>query len=121
MSDRVLVSNLCIFGRHGVGKAEKSLGQKFYIDIECTIDRPNPDHDRMTETVCYGALCDLAERVSAGTTYNLIESFAHHLAEQILAEFALVRSVKIQVRKPSAPIRQAVDWVGVEVERDRDG
>ena len=119
MTDRVLVDNLCVFGRHGVGIAERSLGQKFYIDIECVLDRANPEDDRIEATVCYGALCDLAEKLSLGTTFTLIETFAHALAKQILADFLLVRSVRVQVRKPAAPIRQAIDWVGVEVERRR--
>jgi dihydroneopterin aldolase len=121
MTDRVLVTNLCVFGRHGVGIAEQSLGQRFYIDMECVLDRPNPEDDRIEATVCYGALCDLAESLSLRTTFNLIETFADALAQQILTDFHLVRSVRVQVRKPAAPIRQAIDWVGVEVERRRGG
>jgi dihydroneopterin aldolase len=119
MTARVLVANLCVFGRHGVGIAEQSLGQKFYIDMECVVDRPNPADDRIEATVCYGALCDLAENLSVRTTFNLIETFARAVAQQILADFPLVRSVRVQVRKPSAPIRQAIDWVGAEVECSR--
>jgi dihydroneopterin aldolase len=121
MTDRVFVTNLCIHGYHGVAKAEKSLGQKFYVDIDCIVVRPRPGNDRMDETVCYGALCDLAERLSANTTFNLIESLAHRIAEEVLARFALVESVRVQIRKPSAPIRHVVDHVGVEVERRRHG
>lgn len=120
MTIRVFVTNLCIFGFHGVAKAEQSLGQKFYLDIDCVVTRSETAGDRMAETVCYGELCDLAERLSAKTTFNLIETFATQLADAVLAEFPLVQSVRIQIRKPSAPIRQAVDHVGVEVERRRD-
>jgi len=120
MTDRVFVTNLCIYGYHGVAKAEKSLGQKFYVDIDCIIVRPRPGNDRMDETVCYGALCHLAERLSANTTFNLIESLAHRIAEEVLVQFALVESVRVQIRKPSAPIRHVVDHVGVEVERRRN-
>ncbi len=119
MTTRVFVTNLCIFGFHGVAKAEQSLGQKFFIDIDCFVTRPETAGDQMAETVCYGALCDLAERLSARTTFNLIETFASRLVDAVLAEFPLVQSVRVQVRKPSAPIRQAVDHVGVEVERRR--
>ncbi|CAN0367447.1 unnamed protein product [Phaeothamnion confervicola] len=121
MTDRVFVTNLCVHGHHGVASAEKSLGQKFYIDIDCLVDRPDSSRDQMDDTVCYRALCDIAEHLSAQTTFNLIETFAQRLAEQILAKFGLVRSVRVQIRKPSAPIRHSVDHVGVEVERRRDG
>ena len=117
--DRVIVSNLCVFGRHGVVSAEKSLGQKFYVDIACVIDPPVDDN--MGFAVDYAALCDTTVALSAKTTFNLIETFAARLAEEILAGFARVRSVRVQIRKPSAPIRHALDWVGVEVERTRNG
>lgn len=121
MSDRVFVTNLCIHGYHGVAKAEKSLGQRFYVDMDCHLARSGSAGDTMESTVCYSALCDLAERLSAKTTFNLIESFAHQLATEILSQFMLVQSVRVQIRKPSAPIRHPVDFVGVEVERSRHG
>ena len=119
MSDRVFVTNLCIHGYHGVAKAEKSLGQRFYVDIDCRLTRSEPSNDTMASTVCYAALCDLAERLSAETTFNLIESFADQLATEVLLQFTLVQCVRVRIRKPSAPIRYSVDSVGVEVERRR--
>lgn len=120
MSDRVFVSNLCVYGYHGVANAEKSLGQKFYIDIDCEVERPSPAADRMEDTVCYGELCDLVAELSAKTTFNLIESFARRIVDDILARFPLVRSVRVQIRKPSAPVRHAIDHVGIEVEKKRN-
>ncbi|MBI1360653.1 MAG: dihydroneopterin aldolase [Alphaproteobacteria bacterium] len=119
MTDRVLVSNLCVFGHHGVASAEKSLGQKFYIDICCEVDRPQDDS--MGSAVDYANLCDMTAALSAKTTFNLIETFADRLAREIIAAHPPVRSVRVQIRKPSAPIRHSLDWVGVEVERNRDG
>ena len=119
MIERVFVSNLCVYGFHGVAKAEQSLGQKFYIDIDCNVVRPEPAADRMEDTVCYGALCDLVARLSAKTTFNLIESFARQVADEILVGFPLVQSVRVQIRKPSAPVRHAIDHVGVEVQKRR--
>lgn len=119
MIERVLVSNLCVYGFHGVAKAEQSLGQKFYIDIHCDIARPEPVADRMEDTVCYGALCDLVVQLSAKTTFNLIESFARQVADEVLTGFPLVRSVRVQIRKPSAPVRHAFDHVEVEIVKSR--
>ena len=121
MTDRVFVANLCIHGYHGLARAEKSLGQKFYVDIDCEVARADPLCDAMADTVCYGELCDIAERLSAGATFNLIETFAHRIAEEILRTYGAVTSVRVRIRKPSAPIRHAVDHVGVEIQRRRDG
>ena len=47
MTDRVFVTNLCLHGFHGVHKAEKSLGQKFYIDMECELKPQAARNDDM--------------------------------------------------------------------------
>lgn len=121
MHDQIIVSNLCIHGYHGVKEAEKSLGQKFYIDLACGIDRTGRGEDQMTTTVCYGELCDLVERVSSGQTFNLIESLAESLATSIFASFSMVQTVDLTIRKPNAPIRHNVDFVAVAIVRNRNG
>ena len=121
MIDRVLVNNLCIIARVGVSAAERSLDQRLFFDIEAEVVRSEPDLDQIADTVCYGALCDLATLVSTETQFHLIETMAHRLAEAILAQFDKVQSVRIQVRKPFAPMAHSFDSVGVEVEHHRHG
>ncbi|MEZ5985276.1 MAG: dihydroneopterin aldolase [Hyphomonas sp.] len=121
MTDRVFVTNLCLHGFHGVHKAEKSLGQKFYIDMDCALKPQAARKDEMSETVHYGELCDLAERLSGETVFNLIETFAERIAMAVLEEQPLVERITVTVRKPSAPIRHFVDHVGVVITRSRDG
>ncbi|MBK8199039.1 MAG: dihydroneopterin aldolase [Acidobacteria bacterium] len=120
MADRVFVSNLCLHGFHGVHTAEKNLGQKFYIDIDCELAAKATRTDLMRDAVDYGALCDLAEKLSAETVFNLIETFAERIAQAVLDTQPLVARVSITVRKPSAPIRHFVDHVGVSIVRSRD-
>ncbi|HAE27886.1 MULTISPECIES: dihydroneopterin aldolase [Hyphomonas] len=121
MTDHVFVTNLCLHGFHGLHKAENSLGQKFYIDLDCELMPQAAHKDEMSETVHYGELCDLAERLSGETVFNLIETFAERIAFAILEDQPLVQRVTVTVRKPSAPIRHFVDHVGVVVIRSRDG
>ena len=106
MSDRVFVSNLCLHGFHGVHNAEKNLGQKFFIDMDCELAGPATTTDLMRDTVDYGALCDLAAKLSEETVFNLIETFAERIAQAVLDTQPLVKRVTITVRKPSAPIRR---------------
>ncbi|KAF0186501.1 MAG: dihydroneopterin aldolase [Hyphomonadaceae bacterium] len=120
MTVRVLVSNLIVHGHHGVADAEKTLGQKFEVDIDCHVRRPNPADDTMRSTVCYSELCDIAIELSNRVTFNLIETFAYRLIDEIFERFASVERVRVCLRKPSAPIRHSLDHVGVELERARD-
>jgi len=118
--DRVFVSNLCVHGFHGLLSAEKNLGQKFFIDINCELAGPATDTDKMANTVDYGALCDLVVKLSGEKVFNLLETFAERIAEAILSTQPLVKRVTITVRKPSAPIRYFLDHVGVSVSRGRE-
>jgi len=120
MTNRVFVSNLRLHGHHGVMDAEKSLGQKFMVDIDCRVIRQTDAIDRLSGTVNYADLCDVAAEVSAQDDFNLIETLAHDIAAAILSRFAMVHEVMVTVRKPSAPIKHVVDHVGVSVTRGRD-
>jgi dihydroneopterin aldolase len=49
----------------------------------------------------------------------LIESLANNIAANILKKFSKVKSVKVVVHKPKAPIPLKFKDVSVEVERSR--
>lgn len=120
-TERVFVENLAIHGFHGLIPAEKTLGQKFYADIDCLIARDEPPSDTMKDAVDYGKLCDLAHGISASGPFNLIETLAERIAQGVMETFPQVASVRVRIRKPNAPIRHFVDHVGVEIELARGG
>ena len=115
----MIISKLCIHGYHGVKEAEKSLGQKFYLDVICGIDRAPNAPDQMSTTVCYDEICNLIVDISSAETFNLIESFAEQIITVIFERFSIVNSVDLTIQKPNAPIHHKVDYVGVSVARKR--
>ena len=120
MTDLVFVANLSIHGHHGVLEEETRLGQRFFIDIECAVNHsPCAEHDDYSKAVCYATLCEVAKEVSDGGPFKLIETLGQRIAEKILHQFDAVTRVRVQVRKPSAPIQAAFDYVGIEVNRSR--
>jgi dihydroneopterin aldolase len=119
-TERVFVENLGIHGFHGLIPAEKTLGQKFYADIECLVARDEAPSDTMGDAVDYGKLCDLAHDISASGPFNLIETLAERIGQGVMDTFPLVSTVRVRVRKPNAPIRHFLNHVGVEIELSRD-
>ncbi|MGJ3262695.1 MAG: 2-amino-4-hydroxy-6-hydroxymethyldihydropteridine diphosphokinase [Salinarimonas sp.] len=120
MSDRVFVSNLCLFAHHGVFAEETRLGQRFYVDIDCGTDFEEAARsDDPHAAVDYGALCALAIDVSASGPFKLVETLAERIASRVLEAFPAVFDVRVRVRKPSAPIAAAIDHAGVEILRVR--
>lgn len=120
MTDRIFVSNLSVHAHHGVFDAEKTLGQVFNLDIECEIDRQPKRDDELSNTVCYGEVCDMVKRISDANSFNLIETFAESISSQLLKSYPSIVSVGVTVRKPSAPLNHIVDHVGVSIRRTRD-
>jgi dihydroneopterin aldolase len=120
MNDTVFVSGLVIHAHHGVMEHEAKVGQRFVLDIELSMDLTDAARsDKLVDTVSYSAIVETASRAFTAASHRLVESAAGAVADAILATFARVRSVKITVRKPHAPIAAIFADVGVTLVRSR--
>ncbi|MFD8499590.1 dihydroneopterin aldolase [Amycolatopsis sp. NPDC059657] len=120
MADRIKLTGLRVFGRHGVFEHEKRDGQEFIVDITAWLDlAPAAASDDLTKTLHYGELAELAAGIVAGEPYDLIESVAGKIADEVFAKDARLTEVEVTVHKPSAPIPLTFDDVAVTVHRVR--
>ena len=119
MTDRITLTGLRVFGRHGVFEHEKRDGQEFVVDITTWLDLAGAaDSDDLKQTLHYGELAQLAADIVAGEPYDLIESVAGKIADQVMKDQRLL-AVEVTVHKPSAPIPLTFDDVAVTVHRAR--
>lgn len=119
--DRITLTGLRVFGRHGVLDHERAEGQEFVVDITAWLDLgAAADSDELTKTVHYGEMAELAASVVGGSPRDLIESVAGTIAGELLAAWPL-RAVEVTVHKPSAPIPLSFDDVAVTVRREHGG
>jgi dihydroneopterin aldolase len=122
VSDRIIVKDLQLFARHGVLEEEKRLGQRFALDVIAHLDlRPAGVSDDYAKTVGYDAIIEVVAETFTAKGCNLIEAAAEAVAQAVLARFAAIEKVEVEVRKPSAPIDAVFASVGVRVERSRGG
>lgn len=121
MSDAILLEGLRFFGYHGLYPEERTLGQRFFVDVVAELDLRNAGlHDELDETVNYASLYGVVRSVVEGEPVMLIEAVADRAARSILESFPLVTAVEVTVRKPEATIRGAhLDAIGVRVRRVR--
>ena len=120
MSDRIILKGLQVFARHGVLPEEKTLGQRFALDVTAFLDlRPAGRRDDYKQTVCYDALTRLVIDTVTTKRFYLIEAAAESVAQALLAAFPAIDRVVVEVRKPAAAIDAVFDHVGVVVERSR--
>lgn len=118
-SDRITLTGLRVFGRHGVLEHERVDGQYFLVDVVAWVDlAAAADSDALVHTVHYGEMAELAAEIVGGEPYNLIEALAGRIGDELLARWAL-RAVEITVHKPAAPIPLDFADVAVTVQRER--
>ena len=119
MTDRIVLTGLRVFGRHGVLPAERRDGQDFLVDVTLHLDtRPAAASDDVADTVHYGELAERLAAVVAGEPVDLIETLAARLADVCLADGRVV-AAEVTVHKPGAPISLAFTDVAVTIRRER--
>ena len=122
MKGEIEVTGLVLFARHGVNEAEEKLGQRFFLDLVLELDVAEcVRSDKLADTVDYGEVVAVAEAAFRARRFYLIEAVAAHVASSILAHFQRATSVRVTVRKPSAPVPAVIDHVAATVTRRRDG
>lgn len=116
--DIIRIDNLEVYAYHGVYDEEKEKGQYFYVNAELyTNTRKAGMNDDLDASTNYGTVCDFIHDFMTKHTYGLIETVAEQLAQALLLEFKLVKSVLLEIRKPHAPIEKEFESVSVEIER----
>ncbi len=107
---RVFVRGLRVMAEIGLNADERGRRQPVTIDAVVVIDPAAAHHLR--DTLNYEHIVTAAAALAAGGHIELVETFAHRLAEAILAH-AVVREVTITAGKPEA-LRDALA-AGAEV------
>lgn len=119
--DRILLTRLAVFARHGVLPEEERLGQRFYISLDCGLDlRAAGRSDDVARTVSYADLAALAVEIATTRRFALIEALAEAIAGAILDGFPAVRTIRVRVDKPSAPVPAVLEGIAVEIVRGRE-
>ncbi len=120
MSDKIFLTGMSFFGRHGVFDEETKLGQRFMVTVELYFDlRKAARADDLALTVNYGDVYNRVRIVVEGPPRKLVETVAEDIAAILLREYVMIDRLRVRVEKPGAPIAGVFDTVGVEIERSR--
>lgn len=112
----IRMQNCAFFARHGVLDAEETLGQRFYVDAELTVDPGSAlERDSVDETVDYGIAFGVIEEIVTGRRKYLIEALALEVARALCERFPAIVTARITVRKPNAPVQGVLDHVEVTI------
>ncbi|CAM0911666.1 unnamed protein product [Alopecurus aequalis] len=118
--DKLILRGLQFHGFHGVKQEEKTLGQKFVIDVDAWMDLAAAgDSDDISHTVSYTDIYRIVKGIVEGPSHNLLESVAQSIANSTLVKFSQISAVRVKVEKPHVAVQGVVDYLGVEILRCR--
>jgi 7,8-dihydroneopterin aldolase/epimerase/oxygenase len=118
-ADRISLTGITAFGRHGVFDSERQHGQQFVVDLSCTLDLSSAaSTDDLAQTIDYGALAQAVAADIERDPLNLIEALADRIALTCL-RYDAVQCVEVTVHKPQAPMPVDVADVAVTLTRSK--
>lgn len=116
--DQIIIENLEIYAYHGVYPEEKKKGQRFYINATLDTDLSRAGQtDELTDSTNYGEVALLLKKKMTEKNYDLIEKAAEVCATAVLLRFPLICAVKVEVRKPEAPLPFSFKSVSVIINK----
>lgn len=119
MSDRLFLDDVRFWGRHGVTKAEQTLGAWFSVDVELALDLSAAARtDSLGETIDYGSVARRIVEIGTRDRVNLLERLAGLIAEALLRDLS-AQEVRVRVRKLTPPLEGLSGTPGVELTRRR--
>lgn len=116
--DKIYIKNLEVFANHGVFPEENTLGQKFVLSAVLYTDtRRAGMTDDLTASIHYGEVSMMMKSFVEQHTFQLVETVAERLAFKMLTEIPNLIKVKLEIKKPWAPVGLPLETVSIEIIR----
>tara|TARA_B100000579_G_C22127967_1_gene530658 strand:- start:104 stop:472 length:369 start_codon:yes stop_codon:yes gene_type:complete len=115
MSFDINISKIECSGKHGIYDHEKQNDQKFLVDVHINIS--DFSEDDIDKTLNYEEIVDLVIKIVKTESYDLIETLAKYISEQIVFKYAkteaTLQEIKITVYKPDTILKDRTEGISV--------
>ena len=115
MSFDINISKIKCSGKHGIYDHEKQNDQKFLVDIHINIS--DFFDDDINKTLNYEEIVDLVIKIVSTESYDLIETLARYISEQIAFKYAkteaTLQEIKVTVYKPDTILKDKTEGISV--------
>lgn len=119
MADQIELRGLVASGYCGALPEEQARAQPLEIDLDIVLDLHGAgESDALDDTVDYGVLSAMVERILTTERFTLLERLAARIAEVALAD-ERVEEVTVSARKLRPPVPQQLSTSGVRITRRR--
>ena len=114
----VEIVGLSLYTHHGVGAAEREVGQRLVFDLSFELsDCDATITDRVEDTVDYADVCQQVALAAQERSYKTLERLCTAVADRMIDRYG-PESVTVRATKPEPPIPLPVEEVSVEVWRE---
>ncbi len=102
------------FARHGYYPQEQKLGNRFMVDIEVSFSTNNNIDDKLTNTLNYETLYNIAQQ-EMQINRQLLETVVQAMVDKIKAEFDFVEKILVRLKKLTPPLKGKVKYSAVTI------
>lgn len=118
---KLIIKNLSIYAYHGVAMAEKELGGKYQVDIILYYDASKAViNDAIEYAINYQEVIKYTCEIIKKKKYNLIETIADRIINDLMIKFDAIEIINIKLRKFYIPIDKYIDYIEVEQHKMRN-
>lgn len=118
--DKIIIKGLKVFAYHGVNLEEKRDGQNFLLDVilYTSLERAGQT-DNVVDTISYSEASKIIVKTMQNKPYDLLETIANKIVNELFFKFDKLEGVKIKLVKPEAPMNLMFETMGIEIHRKR--
>jgi len=116
VTSRLFLTGITASGRHGANLGEKDQAQDFVVDLDVEVEVGD---DELSSTSDYRTLIRTARETVERDSFDLLESLAHAVANDVLALEGGVVKVSAIVHKPAAARSNQVEGVAAAATVER--
>lgn len=118
--DRMKLTGMAFYGKHGVFEEERTLGQRWFVDLDMQIDlREAGMTDDLNQSINYALIYDAVKLVMEQESHQLVETLAERIAALLLGTFSKINEITVRVIKPHPPFDIKFEGVAMEITRAR--
>jgi len=115
MSFDINISKIKCSGKHGIYDHEKQNDQEFLVDIHINISDFSTDD--INKTLNYEEIVNLVIKFVKKESYDLIETLAKQISEQIVFKYAknesMLQEIKVTVHKLDTILKDRTEGISV--------
>jgi dihydroneopterin aldolase len=119
LNDRIDLTGIEVYAKHGVLDQEQERAQVFRVDVTAYTDLSAPgESDDIADALDYSTLAMEVREAVGSESNKLIETVAARVADAVMAHPQVTKSI-VTIHKPDAPIDLVFEDVSVTIERSR--